>query len=107
TSHFLRMAKPSRWLSTVAVSGALAAVWLGAGFPVGAQAVGPTTTLVTAGSGYGHDDFPYLGTPSLSAGGRFVAFDSARSDVIAGDTNDVTDVFVRDTRAGTTARVSV
>ena len=46
-------------------------------------------------------------TPSLSAGGRYVAFQSAASNLVAGDTNGVRDVFVRDMVAGTTKRVSV
>ncbi len=46
-------------------------------------------------------------TPSISADGRFVAFDSAASNLVANDTNNVTDVFVRDRQTGTTERVSV
>ncbi len=45
--------------------------------------------------------------PSISADGRFVAFQSWASDLVAGDTNGFLDVFVRDRQAGTTERVSV
>jgi Tol biopolymer transport system component len=45
--------------------------------------------------------------PSLSADGRYVAFWSSASDLVAGDTNRVADVFVRDRRTGETTRVSV
>lgn len=45
--------------------------------------------------------------PSISADGRFVAFDSSASNLVAHDTNAVSDVFVRDRRAGVTERVSV
>ncbi len=45
--------------------------------------------------------------PSISADGRFVAFESFESDLVAGDTNDETDVFVRDLQELTTERVSV
>jgi WD40-like Beta Propeller Repeat len=45
--------------------------------------------------------------PSLSQGGRFVAFESAATNLAAGDTNGVRDVFVRDHVTGTTERVSV
>lgn len=45
--------------------------------------------------------------PAISAGGRYVAFVSDASNLVAGDTNALPDVFVRDTRAGTTLRVSV
>jgi Tol biopolymer transport system component len=45
--------------------------------------------------------------PSISADGRYVAFQSTASDLVGGDTNGVSDVFVRDRVAGTTQRVSV
>jgi hypothetical protein len=34
--------------------------------------------------------------PAISADGRFVAFISEASNLVAGDTNDTVDVFVRD-----------
>ncbi len=45
--------------------------------------------------------------PSLSADGSLVAFQSASTNLVAGDTNASTDIFVRDIDAGTTVRVSV
>ncbi|MDX3798899.1 hypothetical protein [Streptomyces sp. AK04-3B] len=45
--------------------------------------------------------------PSISADGRFVAFDSPASNLVFGDTNDIHDVFVRDRQSGETTRVSV
>jgi Periplasmic component of the Tol biopolymer transport system len=42
-----------------------------------------------------------------STGGRFIAFDSGASNLVAGDTNRMTDVFVRDRQSGVTERVSV
>jgi Tol biopolymer transport system component len=45
--------------------------------------------------------------PSLSADGRFVAFESLASNLAAGDTNDVSDIFVYDRQMGTTQRVSM
>lgn len=45
--------------------------------------------------------------PSISANGRFVAFESDASNLVAGDTNNVTDIFVHDRQTGTTGRVSV
>jgi Tol biopolymer transport system component len=44
---------------------------------------------------------------AISADGRFVAFASAASNLVPGDTNGVSDVFVRDRITGTTERVSV
>jgi Tol biopolymer transport system component len=43
----------------------------------------------------------------ISADGRFVAFVSYASNLVAGDTNDTSDVFVRDRVAKVTRRVSV
>ena len=45
--------------------------------------------------------------PSISADGRFVAFASYASNLVAGDTNGTDDVFVRDRKQGTTELVSV
>jgi Tol biopolymer transport system component len=43
----------------------------------------------------------------LSASGRFVAFVSAASNLTPGDTNGMSDVFVRDLQTGVTSRESV
>jgi len=45
--------------------------------------------------------------PAVSGDGRYVAFYSAASNLVAGDTNGVDDIFVRDRQAGTTVRVSL
>jgi Tol biopolymer transport system component len=45
--------------------------------------------------------------PSLSADGRFVAFESDASDLVAGDDGLWSDVFVHDLATGATTRVSV
>jgi Tol biopolymer transport system component len=67
---------------------------------------GGQTTRVSVGSsgaeGNG-DSFE----PAVSADGRFVAFSSAATNLVAGDTNNANDVFVRDRQANTTTRVSV
>ena len=47
------------------------------------------------------------GVISISADGRYVAFSSSASNLVADDNNGVSDVFVRDRDAGTTERVSV
>jgi len=46
-------------------------------------------------------------TPSLSADGRYVAFDSVAANLVAGDTNGVRDIFVFDRTLAQVARVSV
>jgi Tol biopolymer transport system component len=45
--------------------------------------------------------------PAVSSGGRYVAFSSNSTELVAGDTNNATDVFVRDRLLGTTELVSV
>lgn len=45
--------------------------------------------------------------PSISTDGRFVAFESESTNLVASDLNGVVDVFVRDREAGRTARASV
>ena len=64
-----------------------------------------TTTLVSASSaGEGGDgDSMY---PSISADGRYVAFSSLASNLVAGDTNGVSDVFIHDLKTKVTTPVS-
>lgn len=68
--------------------------------------VAGTTTRVSvatgAGQGNGRSDLP-----SISRDGRYVAFFSVATNLVTGDTNGRSDVFVRDLAAGTTRRVSV
>lgn len=47
------------------------------------------------------------GAPLMSTDGRFVAFESTASDLVANDLNDARDVFVRDLVLGVTSLVSV
>jgi Tol biopolymer transport system component len=66
---------------------------------------GTTERLSVATGGTQGDN--YSGFPSISSDGRFVAFASLASSLIAGDTNGTWDVFVHDRQSGTTERVSV
>jgi len=43
----------------------------------------------------------------ITPDGRYVVFDSQASNLVAGDTNGIGDIFIRDVVAGTTERVSV
>ena len=45
--------------------------------------------------------------PSISENGRFIAFQSNASNLVAGDTNNLTDTFVHDQMTGATQRVSI
>ncbi|MEV5964354.1 hypothetical protein AB0L70_21465 [Kribbella sp. NPDC051952] len=63
------------------------------------------TTRVSVGRS-GQADLSSIG-PEISADGSHVAFTSAATNLVAGDTNDTQDVFVRDLRTRRTERVSV
>ncbi len=45
--------------------------------------------------------------PFISSSGRYIAFESNASNLVAGDTNRQRDIFVRDWYRGTTARISL
>src|SRR5262249_25487746 len=45
--------------------------------------------------------------PAISADGRYVVFQSLATNLVAGDTNGVSDVFLRDLLTNTTERISV
>jgi len=65
-----------------------------------------TTTLISlASDGTQGDNASY--NPSISADGRFVAFSSDATDLVSGDTNGTTDIFVHNMQTNTTRRVSV
>lgn len=77
------------------------------GFDVFVRDLGAgTTTRVSMNETGGQANGNSVG-PSISRDGRYVAFGSAASNLVVGDTNLATDVFVRDRVAGTTSRVSV
>ena len=66
---------------------------------------GATSRVSVSSSGERGDDSS--ARPRLSDDGRFVLFDSAASNLVAGDTNAISDVFVRDLVGRTTTRASV
>ena len=45
--------------------------------------------------------------PSISADGRYIAFTSDADNLVPGDTNGFSDIFIRDTVLNTTVRVSI
>jgi Tol biopolymer transport system component len=66
-----------------------------------------TTTRVSVDSsgaeGVGGDSY----RPSISGDGRYVAFESWCTNLVAGDTNGHSDIFVRDLVGGSTTRVNL
>lgn len=60
-------------------------------------------SVASSGAGGGNGDSNY---PTISSNGLFVVFASEASNLVEGDTNGMSDVFVRDVLAGTTRLVS-
>jgi Tol biopolymer transport system component len=71
----------------------------------GASALGRNATISLDMAGGGADRASHA--PSVSARTGYVAFVSAASDLVAGDTNGKADVFVRNTNSRETVRASV
>jgi hypothetical protein len=65
------------------------------------------TTALASASSAGVEGNDVSDEVALSADGRVVAFRSKSTNLVPGDSNGKTDVFVRDVVAGTTERVSV
>ncbi|MCA2214242.1 TolB family protein [Jidongwangia harbinensis] len=65
-----------------------------------------TTTRISVSTGGAEADGDSY-SPSISANGRYVAFASYAGTLVPGDTNEWHDIFVHDTRTGTTERISV
>jgi Tol biopolymer transport system component len=65
-----------------------------------------TTERVSVATG-GYQGNGESSVRAISADGRYVVFQSDATNLVPGDTNGKTDVFVRDRQTGTTERVSV
>lgn len=65
-----------------------------------------TTTLVSIDNA-GVSGNSTSNAASISKDGRFVTYNSAASNLVTGDSNGVSDIFVRDLILGTTSRVNV
>jgi hypothetical protein len=66
-----------------------------------------TTLLVSVDASETTSGNSASGEPTISADGRFVAFSSSATNLVAGDKNKASDVFVRDLWSGSTALISV
>jgi Tol biopolymer transport system component len=65
-----------------------------------------TDTMVSADA-QGREGRAAAGAPAISSDGRFVAFESASSNFVAEDTNEASDVFLRELATGAITLVSI
>lgn len=65
-----------------------------------------TTTRVSVSTDGSEADGPST-FPVISGGGRYVAFNSAATNLVEGDTNAARDIFVRDLLTGQTTRINL
>jgi hypothetical protein len=92
-------------LSTLLALGCLAAA--SASTPAPGAAASPPTTSLESVSTSGEQANLYSYAIGISAHGRYVVFSSDATNLVAGDTNEQSDAFVRDRVTGETTRVSV
>ena len=92
-----------RYLALGVASGvAVVSLWISG---VGLAAAPTTERMSVSSAGTEGDEMSF--PVAVSTGGRYVLFTSDATDLVAGDTNGKSDVFVRDTVTDTTVRVSV
>ncbi len=65
-----------------------------------------TTERVSVGSS-GEESNGYSIDPYISTDGRFVAFSSVADNLVEGDDNGISDIFLRDRESNTTERISI
>ncbi len=87
----------------VRVSGIMLLAWLCTGSVAAAQ----TITRANVDSGGAQAVNGLSTNPSVSADGRYVAFESQATNLVPGDTNQLSDIFVKDRQTGAITRVSV
>ena len=64
-------------------------------------------TIRVSVDSFGNEAWGLHANPSISSDGRYVAFESTASSLVPGDTNNASDIFIKDTVTGQTVRVSV
>jgi len=69
--------------------------------------IGGTNALLSVGLDGNTGSGGYSAWPAISADGRFIAFQSAATNLVANDINGASDIFLRDMQSGTTTLVTV
>ncbi|GIK67454.1 MAG: hypothetical protein BroJett018_52480 [Chloroflexota bacterium] len=75
--------------------------------PAACNSSDPTHRVSTASDGTQSNSTALDGSPTISANGRYVVYDSYASNLVSGDNNGVYDIFVHDRETCQTTRVSV
>ncbi len=97
----MRLFRAAGWIAGLTVIAGSAAV------PAVAAPVGHTVRVdVSTGGAVANANLDFDAV-AISANGRFIAFSSNATNLVAGDTNGTRDVFVRNVRSGMTTRVSL
>lgn len=113
SGHASALSADGRWVAFYSWAGNLVPGYLGShGVFVHDRVAGTTIRVDVASDGTQGLGGPFLtayDAPgiAISGDGRYVAFESGCTNLVAGDTNGCTDVFVHDCLAGTTSRVDV
>ena len=102
----VRGSRSSTRLGALGISLVLVAAFLLLTVQGALAAVGDTTRASVDSAG-AEAEGPYSYYPSVTPDGRYVVFTSAAANLVPGDTNGETDVFVHDFQTGATERVSV
>jgi Tol biopolymer transport system component len=95
----------NRAIFTSLAATTLAVLLVGSGPPVEAATSARTSLVSRSSGGVQGDAESYL--PSVTADGRYIAFESGSTNLVGNDTNNATDIFVRDRVTGKTVRVSL
>ncbi len=85
----------------------LSVIFIGLFLQAGSVNAGTTTRVSVDSDGNEANGVGSLYSYAFSADGRYVAFESCASNLVASDTNRYCDIFIHDRQSGQTTRVSV
>lgn len=107
-SHFMSMSGDGRFVAFTTEAAALVPGYSSRGYDVYLyDRKLESTEIISGGLDGKPSDGGMCSDPSISADGRFVAFDGNARNLVPGDTNDAEDVFLRDRQTRHTIRISI
>ncbi len=101
------MLRGKQKIKTAALLGVASILTVGLFLYPRASATVPGVSALASVDSSGNQSNNTSSSPSISGDGRYVAFQSAATNLVSGDTNGYYDIFVRDTVSGTTVRANV